>query len=410
MINIDRWQEIWETVRRNKLRTVLTCLSVAWGIFMLVILMGAGTGLKNSAEYQFRDDAVNSLWMWRGRTSIPHKGTPVGQRTKFYNEDYAAVRDTLPGVEHITARFRMRGQRIVSYGSKKSSFDIRATHPAHKYLENTIITKGRFLNELDMKERRKVAVIGVNVKKHLFGREPALGKYIKIDRNLFRVVGIFEDIGGEGEQSKLYIPIDTAQALTGASREVHMMMFTIGDAGVAESQKIEENVRRMLAARRGFSPRDRRALRIRNNVERFNDINNLFLLIQAFIWVIGVGTIIAGIVGVSNIMLISVKERTKEIGLRKAVGATPRSIIGLVMQEALTITAIAGYCGMIAGILVIEAINKYMPPNDYLRNPEVDLGVVIYATILLVIAGALAGFFPAWRASKVSPVVALRDE
>ncbi len=409
MLSVDRWQEIYDVVRHNKLRTFLTALSVAWGIFMLVILLGAGSGLQNQTEYGFRDDAVNSIWIFRGRTSVPYKGLPTQRRIVFDNDDYDEIRANIKGIEHTTGRL-WRGGSNVSYKGKKSGFDVRPVHPGHRYLENTIMTAGRFLNDLDLEERRKVAVIGVKVRKHLFGREDPLGKYIVINHILFRVIGVFNDVGGEGEQRKIYVPITTAQMAFNGGNKMHMIMFTVGSASVAESKVVADDVKRLLARRHRFSPTDRRAVRIRNNVENFDKIGSLFRLIRMFIWVIGIGTIVAGIVGISNIMLISVKERTREIGIRKALGATPFSIVSLIMQEAVTITAVAGYCGLVAGVLVVEAVNKYVPENDFIRNPSVDFSVVTSATVLLVIAGAFAGFFPARRAARVSPVVALRDE
>jgi putative ABC transport system permease protein len=407
---IDRWQEIYSTVRRNKLRTFLTALSVAWGIFMLVILLGAGSGLQNSVEYKFRDDAVNSIWLYGGKTTIPHAGLPPGRKITFKNGDFDAIKRDIAAVEHITGRYTMR-DAMISYRDQAASFQVRSCHPDHLYLENTIIIEGRFLNDLDLAERRKVTVIGTEVRDFLFknGEQP-MGKQIEIGGISYRVIGVFEDEGGERELRKVYIPITTAQRAYGGGEDIHQIMFTLGDANVADSRRVEGQVRSLLAARHKFSPDDKRALRVRNNLENFAEINEVFTYIRIFVWIVGIGTIIAGIVGVSNIMLISVKERTREIGLRKALGATPGSLIALILEESILLTAVAGYCGVVAGVGVLELFNRFVPENEYLRNPQVDLGVVVWATVLLVFFGALAGFWPARRAARVNPIEALRDE
>jgi len=410
MFNLDRWQEIFSTLRAHRLRTALTSLSVAWGIFMLVLLLGAGRGLENGVQSDFKDDAVNSIWLFSGRTSQPHAGLPPGRKVVMRNADHGYLRDNQRGVKHITSRFWV-GSPMVSYRDKTSSFDIRATHPDHLYLENTIMLEGRFLNDADVDERRKSIVIGEPVREFLFGSEPAVGKYIKVGNISYHVVGIFTDEGGEREQNRVYIPISTAQATRGGVDHANMIMFTVPpETTVDESKELESEVRAVLAARHQFRPDDMRAIRVRNNVEQFSRITQVFDLINMFVWIISFGTIIAGIVGVSNIMLISVRERTKEIGVRKALGATPGSIVAMVVQEAVFITAVAGYAGLVAGVFALELASTALPDSEFLSNPSVDFGIAIKATLLLIGCGALAGYFPARRAAKVSPVVALRDE
>jgi len=408
MISIDPWIEIFTTMRRNKLRVFLTALSVAWGIFMLVILLGAGNGLQNGVKHDFRDDATNSIWIRRGKTSVPYKGLPVGRRVRFRNGDHNALGTQVDGVEHITSRYYVRG--TVRRGKYHSAFQVRACHPDHQFLEQTIIIEGRFLNDLDLAERRKVAVIGINVKKFLFKREKAMGKNIEINGISFRVVGVFTDEGGEGELRKIYIPITTAQAAYNGADLVHAIMFTVGGASAAQSKIIERNARKIMSSRHNFSPKDWRALRMRNNLERYEKVAKVFWWIELFIWIVGAGTIVAGIVGVGNIMLISVKERTKEIGVRKALGATPWSIIGLILREAVVLTAVAGYAGMVGGLLLLQTISDAIPQNDVFLNPSVDIKVVLIASAILVACGTLAGFFPAQKAARVDPIVALRDE
>jgi putative ABC transport system permease protein len=417
MLRLDTWQEILDTVRKNKLRTMLTGFSVAWGILILVVLLGSGQGLAHGVEYGFRDDATNSIWMRSGQTSVPYKGLRPGRNVQFTNEDYDVIREGVPGVEHITARFFIRGNLTVAYGSQTSSFDVRSVHPDHQYLEKTIMQEGRFLSPLDLREHRKVAVIGTRVHEMLFrgagvSSRPsdAIGKYLKINGVPFQVVGIYTDEGGEGELEKVYLPITTAQRTFSGANRISMIMLTVGDAGVDESTAIADDIKSRMSERHDFDPADERAIWLNNGVVNFQRFVNLMAGIRGFVWVIGIGTLLAGVVGVSNIMMIAVKERTREIGVRKAIGATPWSVLGLVLQEAVLITAVAGYLGLVAGVLVLEAMSRAITGSDFFRNPEVHFGVAVSATLLLVFAGTVAGFFPARRAAAVRPVEALREE
>jgi putative ABC transport system permease protein len=410
MFDIDTWQEILDTVRKNKLRTLLTGFSVAWGILILVVLLGSGQGLSNGVEYGFRDDATNSIWMRSGQTSVPWKGLRPGRTVQFTNEDYQIVKSGVQGVEHVTSRFFIRGNLTVTYQGETSSFDVRSVHPDHQFLEKSIITEGRFLNPIDLDEFRKVAVIGVRVKDQLFRGKPAMGEYININGVPFQVVGIFTDEGGEGEQEKIYLPISTAQRTFGGANRVAMVMMTVGDATVDQSKSIAQDVKLRMAERHDFDPDDPRAIFISNAVVEFQRFVDLMGGIRVFVWVIGIGTLLAGVVGVSNIMMIAVKERTKEIGIRKALGATPFSVMGLVMQEAVLVTAVSGYVGLVAGVGLLEMMSRGLTDSDFFRHPEVDFRVAVSATLLLILAGAVAGFVPARRAAAIRPVEALRDE
>jgi len=408
MFNLDLWQEIWGTVRRNKLRTALTGLAVAWGIFMLVALLAFGKGLHNNVVYELRDDAVNSIWINPGQTSKPWQGHQPGRFIKFTNEDYDLIK-RVPGVDKITSRY-FPPANTVARGAKTTSFDIRTVHPDHLYLENTVMIRGRYLDDLDIANRTKVAVIGDAVRDFLFAPdEEPIGQWIAVGGIQFQVIGVFHDEGGEGERKKIFLPISTAQMAFGGANQVNMIMFTVGSASLDESMVIDKRVRALLAERHNFDPEDKRALRMWNNLERYNDIAKIILMIQLFVWVVGGLTILAGIVGVSNIMLIAVKERTREIGIRKALGAPPRSVLSMITQEALVLTGVAGYLGLVAGVGFVEVARRYVP-SDIIRDPAVDLRIALAATVLLVIAGTLAGFFPAWRAARINPIEALRDE
>jgi putative ABC transport system permease protein len=409
VFDFDRWQEIFEVIRKNKLRSFLTGLAVAWGIFMLVVLLGAGTGLQNGVTYMFRDDAVNSIWIWPGVTEEPFQGLSPGRHIELNNEDYDYFKG-LEDIDHISGRFNPGRSLIVAYGEESGSFDIRAVHPDHLQMEKTIITEGRFIDDLDLKEYRKVAVIGTEVVKQLFKGKNIVGEYISIAGISHRVIGIFRDEGGENELRKIYIPLSTAQLTFSGGTRIDQLLFTVGDASKEESERIEAEAKKTLATRYKFSVEDKGALRVRNGLEDYERIMGIIRGINLFVWLIGIGTIVAGVVGVSNIMLISVKERTKEIGIRKALGATPWSIVSQIILESLLITGVSGYFGLMAGVGLLEAAKTMLPPTDFFRQPEVDLRVALSAVVVLIVAGVLAGFFPARQAAKVNPVVALRDE
>ncbi|MBP1644185.1 MAG: hypothetical protein H6Q03_2854, partial [Acidobacteria bacterium] len=331
MIDLDTWQEILDTIRSNKLRTALTGFAVAWGIFMLVVLLGSGQGLAQGVEYQFRDDAMNSIWTSSGRTSKPYKGLQPGRQIRFVNDDYDEVTTRIEGVEYSSARFMVFGNQQVNYGREYGSFNIRSVHPGHRVLERTKVTEGRYINDLDIEQFRKVAVIGILVKQALFGEQPALGELIRINGIAFKVVGIFEDEGSEQEQELIYLPISTAQRTFNGKNRVNQILFTTGQATLEQSQAMAEEARQILAENHDFDPEDKGAVFVQNAVENFQRFVSLMQGIRIFIWVVGIGTLLAGVVGVSNIMLVAVKERTREIGIRKALGATPRSIVGLIL-------------------------------------------------------------------------------
>lgn len=411
MIDRDTWGEILDVVARNKLRTALTGFAVAWGIFMLVVLLGSGNGLAHGIEYQFRDDAINSIWISPGQTSTPYKGLQPGRRVRLENQDYDEVTSRIPGVEYSSARFWIFGNQQVTYGSETGSFTIRAVHPGHRVIERTKVISGRFINELDLQDFRKVAVIGTLVADTLFGKEPPVGKQIAINKIAFTVIGVFDDEGSDREKEFIYLPISTAQRTFNGKNQISQILYTTGDANLEATKAMASKSRDILAVNHTFDPEDMRALFVNNNVENFQRFVQMMAAIRGFVWVVGIGTLIAGVVGVSNIMLVAVKERTREIGVRKAVGATPASIVGLVLLESVVITAMAGYLGLISGIGVLEAVSTLLPQeSSFFRNPEVDLRVAIAATVLLIVAGTIAGFFPARRAAAIRPVEALRDE
>jgi putative ABC transport system permease protein len=409
MFDLDKWQEIFATIRKNKLRTFLTGFSVAWGIFMLIVLLGSGNGLQNGIEYQFKSDATNTIWLYPGSTTMAFKGMKPGRQINFTNEDYTYVKENIPGVEEISARYYFWENRIISYKKQFGSFDLICVHPDMQAIEKIIIDQGRMLNQIDLLRNRKVVIIGLPVKAALFknGENP-LGEYIRVNGVPFKVVGVFTD-RNDRDQQRLYLPISTAQMVFNGGNRIHNLTITT-NISVKESEALEQTLRTKLAKIHRFNSEDKSALYINNTIKEFKQFQNMFMGIKLFVTVIGLFTIIAGVVGVSNIMIIVVNERTKEIGIRKAIGATPWSVIFLIIFESVIITAFAGYVGLVGGIGLLELVNKFMPPSDFFRSPEVDFTIAVSATIVLVLSGMLAGLFPAIKAARIRPVLALRDE
>jgi len=409
MFDIDKWQEIFSTIQKNKLRTLLTGFSVAWGIFMLIILLGSGYGLENGVKREFTGDAVNYLSINAGITSMPYKGMKAGRRLRLTNEEKIQL-GNLQGVDKSSGRSSVWRNNTLSYKNEYGNFDIYAVSPDYKYVESLILLKGRYLNEIDVDDYRKVAVLGKLVEEALFKGEDPVGKYIKVSGVPFKVIGSFDDPGGDRDLTRIYIPLTTAQRVFNMGNYVGSVLLNLSDASVEESLEIVEVIKQDLSEKLKFDPTDPRAVFVYNSIENYRRFMNLFANIRLFIWIIGIGTIIAGIVGVSNIMMIVVKERTKEIGIRKSMGATPWSIISLVLQESILITSFAGYIGLMLGVGLLELLSNVLPATDYFANPEVNIQVAISAVVLLVVCGALAGFVPARKAASVKPVLALRDE
>ncbi|MEL6650866.1 MAG: ABC transporter permease [Bacteroidota bacterium] len=428
MFDLDKWQEIFETIRRNRLRTMLTGFSVGWGIFMLILLLGAGKGLENGVTREMSSDAINSIFVFPGNTAEPYKGYKAGRRIRFTNDDYELLKREIPEIEYISARFYIPGSATIVYRNQYGNFSVRAVHPDHQFVENTQIDQGRYLNERDLIEYRKVAVIGRRVRDALFGENgEAIGKEIKVNNFAFTVIGVSkESVADAGEEEIIYLPISTAQRTFNGKTNINRIIFTIGDATVDESIDIARRVRTLFAERHHFDPKDRQAVWIRNRLENFQEFQQVMVGIRLFIWFIALGTLMAGVIGVGNIMLIVVKERTKEIGIRKALGATPASIVSLIIQESVFITTISGYLGILLGVWTLDFYNSGLwldffqqfnmmqgvdlDAIDIFHKPEVDIWVAFRAMIVLVVAGALAGLMPAYRAAQIRPIVALREE
>ena len=406
---IDALIEISETLRSHKTRTFLAVLTVAWGIFMLVLLLGAGRGVQNGVELQFKDDAVNSVRVYRGRTTIDHNGMPRGRLIWFNNEDYTQLDTQVKHVDKLTGRYNLSRDNLVSFGKQVGSFDIRGVHPDHLYLEKTVMQGGRFINALDLSEKRKVSVLGRQVVEKLFDEPLPIGQSVLIGGISYRVIGVFSDVGGQREEETIYIPVTTAQLVNGNRDRLNQLLYTVGEADYQQSKNSEQQVRELLARHHNFSPQDQRAVRIYNNLDEYKKISDLFYWVRVFVAVVGVGTVLTGILAVSNIMVISVSERRREIGIRKAIGATPASITRLIVLESVILTSVAGYVGLIGSLGLLELLKATIEENDFMYQPDVSTQVVLLVTLLVIVAGTLAGYLPARRAASINPVEALQQ-
>lgn len=408
----DKWQEIFETMKKNRLRTFLTGFSVAWGIFMLIILLGSGNGLENGVRKEFEGDATNTLWINPGQTSVAYKGMKSGRNIQFTNEDFDLVKKEIPNIDKISGRINIWRNNTISYKKEYVNYDIIACHPGYGYYETLDIVNGRWINDEDITQFRKIVIISTIVRDALFkGGEEPMGKFIDVSGIPFKVVGIFTDVGGDRDLQRIYVPLSTAQRIFNYGNKISTIGVVMKDIDVEESKQMVEDVRQTLAQVHKFDPNDQRAVFIWNNLENFKQFLNLFASIRLFIWIIGIGTIIAGVVGVSNIMMIVVKERTQEIGIRKALGATPWSIVSLILLESVLITSFAGYIGLVMGVGLLELVSPLFANADtFFKNPEVNIYVALGATAVMVVSGMLAGFVPARKAARIQPIEALRYE
>lgn len=415
MFDIERWQEIFETISKNKLRTFLTGISVASGIFILVILLGIGEGMQNGVSREFEQDAANVLYVYTGVTSKEYKGLNPGRQITMKNDDFDYVSSKYNDeLEYRSSVYRI-WSGLVNYYNESGSYRVEGVLPDFQFLENAGMTEGRFINYTDQENHEKVVVIGNKVRTDLFenSKDP-IGEYVQISNINFKVIGVYTDPGGEREETRVFLPISTAQRVFGGGNDIRNLSFTLEkkdnfEEALAESEQFTAEVSSYLREKHTIAPDDLSAININNSLENAKRFYDLMDMIKFFFWGVGICTIIAGIVGVSNIMLIIVKERTKEIGIRKALGAEPVSIIVMVLHESIFITTIAGFVGLIFSLALLEFVGP-MIETQYITNPSINFSVAISTVFILIFAGAIAGFFPAWRAARIKPIVALRDE
>ncbi len=425
MFDFDNLREIWSTMKKNKLRTFLTGLSVAWGIFMLVVLLGASNGLRNGIMYNFRDMADNRIEMWPRWTSKPWKGMRASRRLVFKDEDYYMLKREHP--EIVLCSATVNHSDTLTYDKEYFTGETNGVFPDHALINFVQFYpgKGRFINDTDIRDKRKVIVLSPRMAEVLFHDKNPLGEYVRCGHIMFQVVGIYHD-KNMSNNSPAYIPFSTAQLLYNKGRGFYNLSFTAkGVTTEEENEAFEQRLRASLAKSHKFDPTDKSAIGMWNTGNQMRIFNNMTGGIILFIWIVGISTLMAGIVGVSNIMLVTVRERTREIGIRKAIGAKPSSILKPIIIESILITAAFGYIGMVTGIGVVEVFNYGMttlgandapaggnPGEDFtlFRNPSVSLSIAVSATIILIIAGVFAGYFPARKATKISAIEAMRAE
>lgn len=420
MIDIDKWEEIWMTIMKHKLRTALTSFGVFWGIFMLVVLLGAGNGLRNGVMQNF-DIAKNAVFVWTEETSIAYAGFQPGRNVNLTNDDFEIIK-RIKEVRVVSPRTQIGGrfsggQFGLKRGNREVAYTIMGDYPQYREIKPVKINQGRFINEIDIVEKRKVIIIGERVKNDLFETdEDPIGEYISIAGTPFKVVGIVgTKLSGEEAMQDLqsvYIPNTTLQQAFNWGNNIGWfgLVPSAGTSGAA----LEEIIKTDIKQRHKIAPEDRSALGSFNVEEEFQEMQGLFAGIAAFSWLVAVGTIIAGMVGVGNIMLIIVRERVKEIGIRKALGARPWSIISMIVQESLVISGFSGYLGLVFGVLTIEGISYALVElgieSDFFSRPEIDFSIAVSAIVVLLVSGVIAGLIPGIKAANVDPVIALRDE
>jgi putative ABC transport system permease protein len=417
MIDIDKWQEIFHTLRQNKIRTALTAFGIFWGIFMLVIMLGAGTGLQNAVYSNLGDFARNSMFIWAQRTTMPYKGFPRNRAYSFDYRDKTALEHNIPEIEIVAPTVNGGGFRsttLLVHGLKKGEFTVLGKTPEENSIDPVDITYGRFINEFDLMLNRKSVLLGYRAYEELFDKgEDPINKYVRLNGIYFQVIGVYKSkhTGGWGDNqnSQVWIPFSTAQQVYNYANRVDH--FSIVVKPEYEVKEIEGKVMSILARRHDLHPDDKGAFGYNNVGEEFKKMNGLFLGIRGLIWIVGKGTLLAGIIGVSNIMLIILRERTVEFGIKRAIGANPQKIISSVLSESVFLTTVAGLSGLMFGVLIIEIVANLIPPDaEGLKNPEVDFKLAITALITIIFSGMLAGIIPSRRAVSIKPIEAIRSE
>ncbi|MGI9545682.1 MAG: ABC transporter permease [Flavobacteriaceae bacterium] len=410
MFSRDTWKEIFETIQKNKLRTFLSGFTVALGILIFVSLYGLGNGLMNTFDKFFQQDATNTIYFFPGRTSVPYKGYKSERRIEFDNSDLAdANKNFKMFLEYSSPRINRNA--LVKYKEESNNYQTVGVDWGNQFAEKTIIMKGRYLNVKDIKNNTKNAVIGRLVEKDLFGSSNSIGQYIDLGGSVFKVIGVFQDDNGDDEERRIYIPFTTRQLIEKNTDEIDF--FVVGfrpEIGYAGAMALQNSMEKYFKDKKFISPDDQNAIFIRNIADQLQQNQQFARVLQLIVTFVAIGTIIAGIIGISNIMVFVVKERTKELGIRKALGATPRAVISTILLESVFITTISGFIGMFVGMAILRSLGSDLEEDYFILNPYISTGVAVMATFMLVLFGALAGYVPARRAARIKPIVALRDE
>ncbi len=410
MFGKDTWQEIFETIIKNKLRTFLTGFAVTLGIFLYVVLSGMGNGLYNNYNNFFGEDALNIINILASETKLPYKGYKAKRQVRFNNNDLIAIEKRFAGtLDYITPRISK--QSMITHRNKSGFYFTRGVSPGHLMAENSVMMRGRYINKADLMNRTNYAVIGRMVEKDLFEDESAVGKNIDISGNIFTVIGVFQDEGGDNEERFIYIPYTTVQQLEG-DEEFNMMIVAYHKTiGFEQAMKFQDQLINFIKNRKIISPEDSGSMIVLNATKQYRITMNFANAIQFVVFFITIGIIISGIIGISNIMVFVVKQRTKEIGIRKAIGATPKVIAGNIMLESIFISSVFGIIGMILGMVTLSTLQGDRLSKEYLiLNPGINGFTVVSVTLLLITCGAIAAYVPARRASRIKPIEALRGE
>lgn len=409
MFSRDLWGEIFHSIKSNKLRTFLTGFSVAWGIFILVILLASVKGMENGFIKQFGDDATNSIFIFPSTTKKPYGGFEAGRRIRLDNDDVTFIKGTFDdSYEYISPRFS--NSVNASYGNETGNYTITGVTPDNLYIEKTEIYAGRYINQNDMANTLKVVVMGRVIAKELFKDEDPLGKQVILNGLAYRIIGLFSDDGNEREENRFYAPITTMQRVYGNTDQVDQLALTYNpEFTFAEAINFSDVLEVVMKRRKVIDPDDQGAIYVRNYAEGFARVTDFTTVLNLISIAVGFLVLIAGIVGIGNILIFIIKERTKEIGVRKALGARPFDVIKLVLLESVFITTIAGFAGMIFAMGIITAISPFIDTEAF-SNPSVDIVTVVTATVVLIVAGLIAGLVPAIKAAKVKPIEALRAD
>ena len=412
MFDLDRWEEIWQTISRNRKRSIMTAFGVFWGIFMLTIMLGAGLGLKNALFSQLGDMSVNSCFFWGGRTSIPYKGLPSGRYWQFENEDLAAIKKQVPNVRSVGSVI-WGSEYKFSRNNKKGDYSLVGYNPDFQQISPQPIRFGRFFNEIDMEQQRKVCILTEQVWLDLFpGGEDPVGSTIRMNNMYLIVIGMIKvpDRGFRfhGDKSVL-MPVSTMQQMYNMGHKLHSVAVAANDD--ADIKEVETNIKQLVFARHTISPDDTKAVYSQNLGEQVNKFNSLFGGIGTLTWIVGIGTLLAGLVGVSNIMLVIVRERTQEIGVRRALGARPRIIISQIMSESFVLTFVAGIFGLALAVALLSGAESVLTASAGRPiRPQISFGTGMLSMTVLILGSLLAGILPASRALRIKPVDAIREE
>lgn len=412
LTDIDYWEEILVTITRNKTRSILTAFGIFWGIFMLVTLIGGGNGLQQMMSRNFAGFATNSCFIVSQETTEPYKGFRKGRRWDLENRDVEILKNNIPQIEYITPNLFRWGATVVR-GDQKGTFVARGSYPSYDKIEKQTMMYGRFINDVDISEQRKVCTIGTRIYETLFKKgENPCGEYIRVDGIYYQVVGVCSgvsniQIGGSSEEM-VNVPFSTMQQAYNMGKTVHIICMTARH-GVAITS-LEPKIQELIKNNHLISPTDPQAVLVLNMEEMFKMVDSLFTGIRMLVWLVGLGTLMAGAIGVSNIMMVTVRERTVEIGIRRAIGARPREIMGQILSESMVLTSIAGLLGISFSVLILQVAEVGVTASGTVAHFQVSFWIAVGMALLLLSLGLIAGLAPAYRAMSIKPIDAMRDE